>query len=133
MGAAQSRQGRKGLFFVAGEFVIAGNTRKSFSVVRRGEKNLLPDLDGEVGAAAGFKVASLDRQAGARGISGDGCRGFLGVYWRNRPQETDRYKQNRFPSSPAHPHRRFHSTFSSPPGPNRNLASRNPVANKARF
>ena len=137
MGAAQTQEGHSGLLLVAGEFVVAGEAGKSFRIVGRGEKNLLPDLEGEVGAAAGFKIAGLDRQAGARGVGGDGwgdgCGGFLSVCWRNRPQETDCNKQKCFPSSPAHPHRRFHSTFSSPPGPNRNLRSRKPVANRVRF
>ena len=50
-----------------------------------------------------------------------------------RQQKAARYRRIFIPSPAAKPHRRFHSTFNSPPGPNRNLPSRNPVANRARF
>ena len=83
--AAQARQSCIGLCFVAREFVVTGEAGNGFSVVGRGEKNLLPDLDCEVGAATRFKVTSLERQAGARGVSRGRSRGFLGVNSRDCP------------------------------------------------
>ena len=68
---------------------------------------------------------------GSRCRSGRGL--LLGEAYLERQQTGNPLQSNRSPSPATNPHRRFHSTFSSPPGPNRNLPSRKPVANRARF
>ena len=60
-----------------------------------------------------------------------------GFFWAKpsleRQQQATQTNRTLSQAPQTMPHRRFHSTFSSPSGPNRNLPSRKPVANRARF
>ncbi len=100
--------------------------------VRRGESAATVERPCRAGRAT--QGHGLYRSARpACDLAGSGCGLLLGeATWSARKQAT-RNNRKSTPSPAANPHRRFHSTFSSPPGPNRNLPSRKPVANRARF
>ena len=101
---AQAIEGFIGLVGRCRSACSRGPAGQSFSVVGVGEQNLLPQLDGHVGPAAGFKSVGLFNEAGARGLGGvgDGAvfgRGLAGSASSRQPA----INTTRFPSPAAQP------------------------------
>ena len=118
LGLTRRRRSRVCIGLVGGahQLVVPGQAGKSFSVVGIGEKNLLPDLDGHVGPAAGFKGAGLLRQAGARGLSRAGDGAFLGVNCRERPAAGSPPRSNSLSKPPSPPSSALPFYFQFAPG-----------------
>ena len=95
--AAQAIERLIGQVVRPGELQIFRKTLECFSIRGRGEQNLLPELNGHVGPAAGFEGAGFFSQCGAIGVSGVGDRRLLRMSNRERQHEAARYEKTRFP------------------------------------
>ena len=76
---AQTIEGLIGERVGSDELVIFGEARECVGVLRIGEKNLLPKLEGHVGSSAGLEREGFFSDAGASGLSGIGDGRVLSV------------------------------------------------------
>jgi len=126
VGADGSQPLQRLVGFVRGadQLVVVRQARQSLHVIGIGEKNLLPELDGHVRPASRLKCARLLHQNRAGRLHRPRDRRTLGKAYLERQHQAARNERTLSPSHPVHAHRRFHSTFSSPFGPNLNLPSK---------
>jgi hypothetical protein len=131
--AAQTAQRLVGLVCRSHEFVVPCEAGQGFSIIGFREQNLLPQLNGHVGPSARFKGTGFIYEGGSGRCGRTSRRLILGETQLERQKQATQTNRKPHPSPAAVVHLRFHSTFSSPPGPNWITPSRNPMANKARF